>query len=362
MSKKNESTGAWSTGTQGPATARFASSEATLSHWGVNENKAPYAGRSFMESFSYTADTISLTNGATLVTDREWSAARAGIFVIKGTVDLEPIREALAKEGLFPVQCQLDDNDRAEDAKPKALASIWMNELHDSVCGRYHEIVVSVDAHKTQPDVVAFRPGGAAPPAYACWYNNFGADVCEAQFMHSLYINSPLSIAWGRQMQAFPKHPVPVQSSIDMKGSALMGEVKWGSETILNVSTRKNFGLLGFLKEGVGLLLHLGPGKLLRFLSNAVFQTNIVMPVATAKQNERPQDYTASLWKGLHPAAVKVWPWNPSTDILELGSVTKETGCEDHNGMALLKEANFVPLSVCYMEKLSAVVEIRRMK
>ena len=358
MSSQNHSgdVASWSSGTSAlsPST-RFATEESALSEYGVDLASVhpPHSGLNFFKRFRFTPDKLSISDA--LTTDREWSVGRASILIVKGTVDLAPIQAALEEEGIYPIRCRIKGED-----KPKALASIWINELQDSVCGAYHEYVISFDIHKSREDVVAFAPG-LSPAAFACWYNNFGDSVCEAQFLHSLYINSPLSIAWGREMQAFPKHPEPVQSVTDLDSKKKMQscEIEWDGEAILQISTEKQFGTAGFLKEGVGLTAHLGPAKVAQFLGNPVFSSHIVMPHKTAKQSNRPVDYTAYIWKGLHPAAVQIWPWNPETDSIFLGDTTKETGCEANNGIALLKKANYQPLSVCSISELSAVVTPR---
>lgn len=342
---------AWSSGTSTtkPST-RFATEEPALAAYGVKREKVkpPTSGLSFFDRFSFTADKLSISRK--LATDRQWSVGRGRLVIVKGTVALEPIRKMLASEDLHPITCRVKNH-----PQPRALASIWVNELFDSVCGAYHEYVISFDVHKSRKDVVAFGPGGAHP-AYACWYNNFGDDVCEAQFLHTLYINSPLSIAWGREMQAFPKHPEVVGSDLDLDGTTKTCAIRWGNDPILSISTRKRFGLGGFLKESIGLLSHLGSVKVTGFLSQPAFKSHIVMPRKTADRYERPRDYTAHIWKGLHPAAVQLWPWSPTTDHIELGGVTKDSGCEENNGAALLKRAGFEPLGVCGLGALSAVV------
>lgn len=276
-------------------------------------------------------------------------------MIVKGTVDPEPVRKALEAEGLHPVLCRIKGEE-----KPRALASIWVNELHDSVCGAYHEYVISFDVHTSRKDVVAFTPG-LSPAPYACWYNNFGDSVCEAQFLHSLYINSPLSIAWGREMQAFPKHPEPVQSVISFgKNEKTQScEIKWGQDTLLRIDTKRQFGIGGFLKEGAGLMIRLGPVAVMKFLASPIFRNHIIMPKQTADQSGCPANYTAYIWKGLQPMGVKLWPWNPNTDAITLSDLVKDTGSEANNGIALLKQASFTPLSVCFIDKVSAVVALR---
>jgi hypothetical protein len=316
-----------------------------------NTVEPPHGGLDFFRRFTFTADKLSISD--TLVTDREWSVGRGRLLLIKGTVDAQPLREALGDEGVYPVCAQLEG-----EREPRALASVWINELHDSVCGSYHEYVISFDVHRSRPDVIAFR-AGPGQPAYACWYNNFGDDVCEAQYLHSLYIDSPLSIAWGREMQAFPKHPDPVRSTIHLdrtNGSVQSCSIHWGEKPLLRLRTKRRFGTLGLVKESAGLLGHLGLPRVTRFLSRSAFTSHIVMPRRTAERAGRPRHYTAHIWKGLRPTAVQLWPWDPATDHLELGVVTRDSGCEDNNGLPLLRRAGFRPLSVCAIDALSAVV------
>lgn len=67
----------------------------------------------------------------------------------------------------------------------------------------------------------------------------------------------------------------------------------------------------------------------------------------------------ACFWKGLQPMGVKLWPWNPKTDAILLSDLVKDTGSEANNVIALLKQASFTPLSVCSIDKVSAVVALR---
>jgi hypothetical protein len=117
---------------------------------------------------------------------------------------------------------------------------------------------------------------------------------------------------------------------------------------------------LGFLKQGLGLVAQLGLFKVVGFLCSSTFFSHIVMPKKVGDKYNRPVDYTGHVWKGLSPTGVQAWPWNPKTDSLLLSDLTKETGCEANNGLALLKKANFQPLSVVSLPKFSSVVEERK--
>lgn len=339
----------WSPGTARSLSTRFAEEEQALREYGVDASSvhAPHAGLEWMRGFDYHSSKLSLSSK--LITDQEWSVGRASMVIFKGTMDLTAA-QGMVDEGWHPVECRIG-------GVSKALASIWVNRLEDSVCGAYHEYVVSIDVAK-EPQFVAFDDAKVDAP-YAAWYNNFTGSVCDAQYLHSLYINSPLSIAWGREMQAFPKHPKPVQSEIDIGGDIKTCAIRWNDRVIFQASTKTNFGVLGLVKQGLGLIQSVGVTPVLQFLASSSWSPHIAMPKLTAEQNKVGTDYTAHIWKGLSPMAVQVWPWNPATDTMELGEVEEPTGCESHNGIAKLKQAGFAPLSVCYLSQVSAVVTKR---
>lgn len=249
---------------------------------GVPVLDAPFAGVEWMRGNKYTPSTLSTG----IVTDLEWTALRASTFMVKGTCDLPTVQEALKGESVVPVTTIVDGHGEC------AVATIWFNELHDSVCGAYHEIVVSFDvALDDSGSPPPKLPGEAAPTScctggsFSLWYNMFNnccgcctrETACQAQYLHTLYINSPLSIMWGRESQAFPKHPQPVQSTLDLTSDALHCELKWPkdteigaplgqpldeslkyTETIIKISTQRNFGCCGFLREAIALLFAVG--------------------------------------------------------------------------------------------------------
>jgi len=346
----------WSPGT-GPKSARFARNNDYLERYGVHEPLEPHSGMEFLKKQvkAYHSDRMSLSES--LVTDQEWSAGQASVMLIKGVVDLAVVEEALKDEDVYPVMCKLQGDD-----KPKALATIWIIKVQDSVCGAYDDYAVSFDVHRTKEGVMAFDEDNfRIAKAYAIWYNNFGTNQCEGQFIHSVYSNSPLAIAWGREMQAVPRHPVPVLSSVDI----LFDETKqcdflWGKKMLFQVYCQKKFGCRALLKEAFGLLGKCGLIRLMRRLSRATFEFDVIMPKATAEKTKRPREYTATIWKGLNPANVQFWKWNTCTDNIILGDIEKETGgAEDNNGIPLLKRGNFEPLSLCFLDKLSGVVQVK---
>ncbi len=305
----------------------------------------PICGAAWLGRFR--TDPARLSNG--VGTDRQWYAFDFTGCLIKGFCRLDVIAAALTDERLHPIgACSGGEG-------PFAMATLWLNVIRDSVCGAYHEVVLSIDVSHSSADAVAFRVGASRAP-WAALYPNFGVSVCDAQFLHSLWINSPLSITWGREMQGFPKHPQPVTSDITDDRREFVFDVRWGDDLVLRGKTRKRFGVPGFLREGWGLVSTHGPGRVLRFLSAHSFDVPLVMPAKTAAQNAGPRHYIGHLWKGLHPTSVKVWPWG-STDELELGDIPSDTGCEDHNGHRLLREASFRPVSVTYVRRAAAFVE-----
>lgn len=299
-----------------------------------------------MQSFPTRREKLSIG----LETDANWYAYDFTACMIKGICDLGPVREALRAEGVFPVSARVDN------AGPYAIASIWLNTIRDSVCGRYHEVIVSFDASRSSHDGIAFDSTGARAP-WAILYNHFGPSVCDCQFLHSLWIDSPVSIAWGREMQAFPKHPRPTQSSILDKAGEISFDIGWpGGKTVLRGCIGKQFGVGGLLRESLGLLATQRLGGVCRFLAGNSMAVPLRMPAKTAGQNGRGCDYLAHLWKGIHPMAVQVWPWVQENE-LQLGDTVLDTGCEDHNAHLLLKQARFRPLTIIYAPRSAAFVE-----
>jgi len=313
-----------------------------LERWG-SKPATPVPGVKWFEQFPYK--TAQLSNG--LETDREWYALHFASVLVRGFCDLAVVRDALAGEDLVPVGAC-----RGAKSTPEAMWTLWFNVIQDSVCGTYHEIVLSFDV-ASSGEPVAFRTNGAG--VWELQYANFGPSVCEGQFLHSLWINSPLSIMWGREMQGFPKHPKPVESRLDDKPTEFAFDLSWDGSNVMRGRIAKRFG---FLAQAVGLALAHGPLPVTRFVLAPSFDIPIVMPKKTAAQNGVGRRYMGHLWKGLDPFSVRVWPWHPN-DVLELGSVTVPTGCEDHNGQALLARAKFEPVSVTYLHRSAAIVEAR---
>ena len=317
-----------------------------LAAWGATPAR-PVAGTAWFDQFSYHPATLS--NG--LATDREWYALSYSSILIRGFCDMEVISEALADEGVFPVGAQ-----RKGDAAPKAMATIWMNVIHDSVCGVYNEVVLSFDVNHSSAGQVAFREGRRVDATWGLQYGNFGPSVCDSLFLHSLLIDSPLSIAWGREMHASPKHPKPVSSVLSDQPGEFTFDLSWDGRNIMRGRAQKRFGTVPFLREGMGLVAAHGLSKVSGFLASESFDIPVTMPAKTAAQNNVPRQYVGHLWKGRNPYAVQVWPW-ASDDVLELGDVTEPTGCEDNNGHSLLKRAGFEPVSVTYVPRASAVID-----
>lgn len=325
---------------------REAENNGPLARWG-SKPAPPVPGAKWFEQ--YTCTPARLSNG--LGTDRQWYALHYSSCLVRGFCDLGVIRAALADEGVFPVGAL-----RKGAREASAMATLWFNLIHDSVCGTYHEVVLSFDVSLSRPDAIAFREGGLVSAPWALQYANFGPSVCDAQFLHSLWINSPLSITWGREMQAFPKHPKPVDSTLSDDAQAFAFDLSWDGQNVMRGAATKRFGFVPFLREGLGLVTSNGLLGVLGFLAAPAFDIPIVMPRRTATASQVPRRYVGHLWKGLHPYAVQVWPWGEG-DRLELGHISLPTGCEEHNGHALLARAGFEPMAVTYLPRAAALVE-----
>jgi hypothetical protein len=315
---------------------------AGLERWG-SKPAPPVAGVEWFEQFPYEA--ARLSNG--IETERQWYALHFTSVLVRGFCDLGTVRATLAEEGLVPVGACRDGK-----STPEAMATLWFNRIHDSVCGTYHEIVASFDvASKGEP--IAFRAKG--PGTWELQYANFGPSVCEGQFLHSLWIDSPLSIMWGREMQGFPKHPKPVVSRLADGEDRFQFDLSWDGSNVMRGRIEKRADILW--QVGALMRAH-GPLAVGRFAVAPSFDIPIVMPRKTAEQNRVGRRYIAHLWKGLAPTAVQVWAWG-SKDSLDLGSIGVPTGCEEHNGHTLLSRAGFAPVSVTYLPRAAAIVEAR---
>jgi hypothetical protein len=315
-----------------------------LARWGAKPGE-PVCGLKWLEQ--YRTEPAQLSNG--LATDRQWYAFSFSSLLIKGFCELKPVEEALAGEGVFPVVAELTDGRRL------AMATLWFNIIKDSVCGAYHEIVLSIDVARSGPGRVAVRTSPTLAP-WAVQYASFGSPVCDGQFLHSLWINSPLSIMWGREMQAFPKHPVPVSSELVDEPDRFRFDIGWDNDVIMQGSVAKRFGTRGLMRQSLGLLRTQNWGRVVRFLAAASFDVPIIMPSKTAAQSRTPRDYVGHLWKGPSPWAVQVWPWD-CADSFAIGPARKATGCEDHNGHQLLCVSAFEPVAVTCLSRAAALVE-----
>lgn len=315
-----------------------------LKAWGARPIPA-VCGNRWLDSFQAEPGQLSIG----LATHRQWYSHHFTACIIKGLCRHDLIADALKAEGLYPVAAYVGQHG------PFAMASVWLNIIHDSVCGSYHEVVISFDVNRTRSDAVAFRTSRKKAP-WAILHPNFGGQACDGQFLHSLYIDSPISISWGREMQSFAKHPKPTNTKISDAPAAFTFEVAWGGETILKGSLAKRFGLAGLMKESTGLLRTQPLGEVMGFLTKPAIETPMFQPRKTAEQHGNTPNYLAHLWKGISPMAVQAWPW-ADTDSLELGSVTVPTGVEEHNAHNLLRRAGFKPVTVSYMPRLAAFIE-----
>ncbi len=286
------------------------------------------------QRFTYTSETLS----SGVKTEKPYYCYNAEILIMKGVCEAGPMEKALAKEGLYPVKT----------SDGKALASIWINQLKDSVIGPYHEIVLSLDASR--------RPGAVAPGrgAFGALYSFFGGECLN--YLHTLYITSPLSIMWGREMQAFPKHPTPCQVSTRFGSDAIDFDVAWGEKKLLSGSVGNRWGPRAFLRQSLSLVRNFGLGPVLRFLSSPVVPMPIVMPGEVKRQYGIENDHMGHILKGLNPFGIRAWPWL-AHDRLELGRGRQAEATDGQESATdLWHEAEFRPLVAVHVPCLQLVV------
>lgn len=291
----------------------------------------------FFDSFRYTPATLS----SGVRTEKPYYCYGGASIIVKGTCDAAPVTQALAREGLHPVLT----------ADGRAMASLWVNEIGDSVIGGYHEIALSFDA----ADRPGVRVAARGDSAYALAYNYLGGECLN--FIHTLWISSPLSILWGREMQAFPKHPRPVNSVIEIGGGSARFSAQWGDRRILAGRIRVPNAWTNLPGQLLGVSLACGPLRLLRFAASPVVRFTTVFPRATRRQYGVTCAHRGHLYKGLSPAGVLVYPWNEN-DTLEWGTGFADLVADDHESPTdLLVAARFQPRMVTCLPRLQLVIE-----
>lgn len=290
----------------------------------------------FFDSFAYEAKTMS----SGVRTEKPYYCYLGASVVVKGTCDAEPIRQALAREGLHPI---LNDDGHA-------LASLWVNDIRDSVIGGYHEIALSFDA----ADRPGVRPSSRGTGPYSLVYNYLGGECIN--FIHTLWINSPLSIMWGREMQAFPKHPKPVTSQIEFDDRESRFSARWGDRPILKGRVHLPGAWSNTPAQLAGVAAACGLGQLMRFALSPVVRFPMLFPKTTRQQYGVTCAHQGHLYKGLSPGAVLVYPWRDD-DELEWGTGLTDTAAEGHESPTdLLVAAHFKPRAVTYLPQLQMVI------
>lgn len=284
--------------------------------------------------FQYTSHRLS--NG--VETEKPYYCYNAEILIMKGACQAAPMEKALAKEGLYPVRT----------ADGRALASIWINQLKDSVIGPYHEIVFALDA-SLRPDAVAPVRG-----PFGTLYSFFGGECLN--YLHTLYITSPLSIMWGREMQAFPKHPTPCQASTRFGSDAIEFDVAWGDKKLLSGQVGNRWGMRAFALQSLSLVGAFGLGRVLRFLTSPVVPMPIRMPASVKAQYGIKNDHMGHILKGLNPFGIRAWPWLKH-DRLELGLGRQAEATDGQESATdLWHQAEFQPMIAVHVPCLQLVV------
>jgi hypothetical protein len=290
----------------------------------------------FFASFPYSEATLS----SGVRTEKPYYCYTGASVVIKGTCAVDPIARALSREGLHPVLT----------ADGRAMASLWVNEIGDSVIGGYHEIALSFDA----ADRAGVRVAAAGTGPYSLVYNYLGGECLN--FIHTLWINSPLSIRWGREMQAFPKHPEPVQSQIAIAGREARFSAAWGDRQILAGRVHLPSPWRNLAPQMAGVAAACGPLRLLRFAASPVSRFTTVFPRSVRRRYGVTCAHQGHLFKGLSPTGVLVYPWTAG-DQLEWGTGLHDFAADGQESPTdLLVEAAFQPRVVTYLPLLQLVI------
>lgn len=288
------------------------------------------------QGFTYTKETLS----SGVKTEKPFYCYDGNTIVIKGRCDYATIAKVMERENLYPI--------KTPDGK--AIFTIWINELKDTVVGRYNEIIISFDA-STQAD--SPRPLLKKGP-YALLYNNF--TIPTIQFLHTLYISSSLSIEWARELQAFPKHPTPTQLDINFDAKDMSFNCAWDEQLVIKGQLKNQWSIKQFFVQSTQLIHHFGLLSVLRFLFSNIITLPIRMPQCLKNQYHIDHDHTGHILKGYNPIGIRVWPWQASFS-LELGVGLEEKAEPGRESATdLLQNSHFIPEVIAHIPSLQLVV------
>ncbi|HYH94666.1 acetoacetate decarboxylase family protein [Hyalangium sp.] len=158
--------------------------------------QTPTPGPSLFEAYPRTED-YELSSG--VVCQIPYTCHSADFVVLHGPADLEAVRRLMAGQRYQPVSV----------GGGKCAAALWIADYHDTSCGPYKELILSIPASLKSLEAPASAPmellqAGALPEATI--------------YCHKLILDKQVPIDFGREVHGHAKHPTP--QPVDISFSA----------------------------------------------------------------------------------------------------------------------------------------------
>ena len=225
-------------------------------------------------------------------------ASKARQIIIRGDLELGLAKEALAKEGLYPV----------ESSPGRATATIIFNEIIESVVPRpYNEVIFTIDAVKTANVKIKPCCGCGVCSPWNMAYDSFGTVAGNRHFMHTLYVDSTFACDASRQTQAIPKHPQMADMQFTMSSDAVTIDINMLGQPVLKIDAKNAWpaccgicwgrGCCMLNRMALGFFGAFGICKLLGLLTSCNVEFPLTMPEAAAKNSEKEREYGARVRK-----------------------------------------------------------------
>lgn len=125
-------------------------------------------------------------------------------------------------------------------------------------------------------------------------------------FAQPVHQQSPIHCVW-REMQAFPIHPVPVETRLEDGKISFEAAVNWEDEPIVQAKICKRWEIGSLLNEELGLISSDSPWRLAKFLTTTNLEVPIQMPRNMAERYQVALTYLSHVRKSLDPTTIRGW-------------------------------------------------------
>jgi hypothetical protein len=199
------------------------------------------------------------------------------MHIISGAVELAPLADLLAPEGLQPALL------RGEGGRARGVAQLWLNDYRDTSIGPYRELMVSFSVQDP-----------AAPPAPAHRDRNYlsplapFADPRCAVLVRWLYLDQPAAIELGRRVWGFPKEPAALAFAASEGGAHMVHETCTSAgQRVLRAEFQRERGPAAAARALAAMLPGLGAATTLRLLSERTHSALAITPTQLKQTRAR---------------------------------------------------------------------------